>query len=451
MNLGEALPTTIRHFWPQFNQWLDRIPDSRFAPLVIYHKRFLIWWGLSLYLFQLGSRRQLDFDLDARGTQVLRNLNRLAQTQQETRPVHDTLEHFLGHTGAASYAWLRTNMLRRLIRMRVLDAARLQGRFVVVLDATGHLAFRQRHCPHCLVYRHATHTVYLHQVLEAKLLGPAGLALSMASEFIENSDSNAALSGEAHKQDCELKALSRLLPQLRRDFPQLRLCLSGDSLYACGRTLQLAKDYHCDYVFTFKPGHMPAVWEDFQSLLKLCPENTRECSAPGGVHQVYRWVHGLSYRDDQGRTWQFNAIECKETVEGETTTFAWITGLEVNTHRVADIATKGGRHRWHIENQGFNRQKNSGFNLEHVFSIAPENLKAYYYLLQIAHMIQQLLEAGSLLRNLAAEFGRTPMQLFGSLKNLARRMLDAFRYMVLNDQAFDPLRAASIQIRLDSS
>ena len=96
------VPTTIRHFWPQFNQWLDRIPDSRFAPLVIYHKRFLIWWGLSLYLFQLGSRRQLDFDLDARGTQVLRNLNRLAQTQQETRPVHDTLDHFLGRTGGVA-------------------------------------------------------------------------------------------------------------------------------------------------------------------------------------------------------------------------------------------------------------------------------------------------------------------------------------------------------------
>ncbi len=43
------------------------------------------------------------------------------------------------------------------------------------------------------------------------------------------------------------------------------------------------------------------------------------------------------------------------------------------------------------------------------------------------------------------------MQLYSSLKNLARRMLDAFRYMILNDQAFDPLHAASIQIRLDSS
>jgi len=58
---------------------------------------------------------------------VLQNLNRLAQTQQETRLVHDTLDHFLGHTSATPYAWLRTNMLRRLIRMRVLNAARLQG------------------------------------------------------------------------------------------------------------------------------------------------------------------------------------------------------------------------------------------------------------------------------------------------------------------------------------
>lgn len=451
MNLGDALPTTIRHFWPEFNQWLDSVPDSRFLPLITYDKRFLIWWGLSLYLFQLGSRRQLDFDLDARGTQVLHNLNRLAQTEQETRPVHDTLDHFLGHTGAAPFAELRTRMLRRLIRMRALDAARLQGRFIVVLDATGHLAFRQPHCPHCLIYRHATYTAYLHQVLEAKLLGPAGLTLSMASEFIENSDNNAALSGEAHKQDCELKALSRLLPQLRQDFPQLRLCLSGDSLYACGRTLQLAKDYHCNYVLTFKPGHMPAVWEDFQSLTKLCPENTLERAAPQGVHQVYRWVHDLSYRDDQGRTWRFNAIECKETVDGETTTFAWITDLKVDAHTVEDIATKGGRHRWHIENQGFNRQKNSGLNLEHVFSTDPERLKAYYYLLQIAHIILQVMEAGSLLRNLAAEFGRTPMQLFGSLKNLARRMLEAFRYIALSDQAFDPLHATGIQIRFDTS
>ena len=451
VGLGEVLPTTIFHFWPELNRWLDDVPDTRFAPLVVYHKRFLIWWGISLYLFQLASRRQLDFDLDARGTEVLNNFNRLAETQQETRPVHDTLDHFLGHTGAAPYAALRTRMLHRLFRMRCLEAARLQGRYVVALDATGHLAFRRPHCPHCLVYHHETHTSYLHQVLEAKLLGPAGLTLSMASEFIENSDSNAALSAESRKQDCELKALSRLLPQLRRDFPQLRLCLSGDSLYACGRLLQLAREYHCSYVLTFKSGHMPAVWRDFQGLLKLCPENTLERTTPEGVCRVYRWVHGLSYEDDQGRTWRFNAIQCTETVDGQTTTFAWITDLDVDVRKVEDVATKGGRQRWHIENQGFNRQKNSGLNLEHAFSTDPELLKAYYYLLQIAHIILQMLEGGSLLRAVAAEFGRTPVQLFGSLKNIARRLLEAFRYFSLSDRAFDSLHASRIQIRFDTS
>lgn len=451
VELGAALIRNLRHFWPDFNNWLGRIRDPRFQPFVTYDKRFLVWWGLCLYLFQLRSRRQLDFDLDSRGSHVLDNLNRLAETNQDTRPVHKTLHYFLGRTGAAPYAGLRTRMLQRLLRMKALDAARLQGRFVVTLDATGHVSFRRPHCPYCLVSRHEHYTLYQHQVLEAKLLGPGNLTLSMASEFIENSDANQTLHGEAQKQDCELKAASRLLPALRREFPQLRLCLSGDSLYACGRMLQLAQAHDCDYVFTFKQGHLPAVWADFQQLLPLCPENTLERVTSAGAHQVYRWVHDLSYRDDQGRLWTFHALQCQETVEAQTTTFAWITRLPLSHRTVEEVATKGGRQRWHTENQGFNRQKNGGFNLEHVFGKNPETLKAYYYLLQIAHMMLQVLEASSLLRRLAAEYQRTPWQLFGSLKNLGRRLLECFRYFVLDDEAFDSVSAARLRIGLDSS
>jgi hypothetical protein len=449
--VGEALVRATRHFWPDLNNWLSRLHDPRFPPYVIYDKRFLVWWGLCLYLFQLGSRRQLDFDLDARGSHVLDNLNRLAQTKQTTRPVHKTLHYFLGRSGAAPLAWLRTRMVQRLIRMKALDAARLQGRFVVVLDATGHVSFRRRHCPSCLVTEHEHYTLYEHRVLEAKLLGPGNLTLSMASEFIENSDADQALHGEARKQDCELKAASRLLPALRQDFPQLRLCLSGDGLYACGRMLQLARDYDCDYVFTFKEGRLPAVWEDYQQLLTLCPANRLERVTAEGIRQVYRWVENLSYRDDQRRTWTFNALQCEETIDGQTTLFAWMTGLRVNARTVEDIALKGGRQRWHVENQGFNRQKNGGFNLEHVFGKDPETLKAYYYLLQIAHMILQVLEASSLLWRLAAEYQRTPWQLLGSLKNLARRLLESFRCYRLDDTAFDSAAAARLRISLDTS
>lgn len=425
---------TVRSFFPDFNDWLDRLPDSRVQDQITYERRFLVWWGLALFLLQLGSRRQLDFDLDSSGTHVLENFNRLAGTQQTTRPVHGTLEHFLGHSKPHAIGDLRRRMVHRLIRMKMLDSARLLGRFVVVVDATGLFSFTTRHCDHCLVQRHETHTVYSHQVLEAKLLGPEGMVLSIGSVFIENPDlPEQERSAAAFKQDCELKAFSRLVPELKSSFPQTRLCLAGDSLYACGRVFAAAQSNHWSYVLTFKEGHLPAVWQEYQSLLLLCPDHVLERTVTENgqcVHQVFRWVHQLSYQDDEKRTWTFNALQCQESVDGQTKTFVWITDLSVTKATIIDIATQGGRHRWHIENQGFNRQKNSGFHLEHMYSTDPENLKAYYYLLQIAHILLLLLENGKHLRQLAKAFGKTPVQLFGSLQNITRRLLESLRYFL---------------------
>ena len=102
-----------------------------------------------------------------------------------------------------------------------------------------------------------------------------------------------------------------------------------------------------------------------------------------------------------------------------------------------------------IENQGFNLQKNSGLNLEHAYSEEPDVLKAFYYLLQIAHLFLQMFEMGSLLQHLAKEYDCTPRQLFGSLKNLNQRFLECLRFFQLGEEAF---ASASGQIRLiDSS
>lgn len=444
---------TIRHFFPKLNDWLDQLPDSRDPDALIYETRFLGWWGIALHLFQLGSRRQLDYELDARDTQVLTNLNRLAGTDHRTRPVHDTLDHFLEHVPADAFAALRTKMVQRLLRMKALDAARLAGQPVVFVDGTGLLCFHRPHCDHCLVQRYDKTTVYLHNVLEAKLLGPAGVVVSVGSEFIENADAGEQhQSAEQVKQDCELKAFDRLVPKLKTALPQMRIVVGGDSLFACGRVLQHCKDNHWSFVFTFKEGHMPAVWADFQGLLKLSPDNVLERILADGTRQVYRWARQLSYVDDQGRRWSFNALQCQETSPtGETTLFAWITDLPLTRGTVVDVAEKGGRYRWKIENEGFNRQKNSGLNLCHVYSTDPEKWKAYYYLLQIAFVLMQLLERGSLLKQLAAELGRTPLQLFGSLKNLARRLLDAVRWLVLPEESFDAATAGRLKIRLNTS
>jgi hypothetical protein len=448
------LARTLRHFFPQLNAWIDRIPDPRFAPLVIYHKRFLIWWGLSLFLCKLGSRRQLDYQLNTDGPEVLANLNRLAGTAQQTRPVNQTLEYFLERIGSAPLAGLRPQMVRRLIRMMALDAARLQGRFVILVDGTGYLVFGSKHCDHCLTQRHGETTLSMHQVLEAKLLGPAHTVFSIASEFIDNRDAAAAPAGasaERIKQDCELKALRRLAAGLRGEFPQLGICLGGDGLFACGEGFQVAKDYKFDYIYTFKPGRLPALWQEFQALLRLGPENQLVRTTPEGVRQVYRWVQGLRYTDSAGREWTFNAIACTETdPAGTEAKWAWVTSLDVSRETVVSVATKGGRERWRAENEGFNTQKTSGLNLEHAYS--QTCWAAYYFLLPIAHLLLQLVEKGSLLWQLAQEQGkRTAVALYGSLKNLAQRLLESLRYRRWPDEAFDPTLAGSIQIRLDSS
>jgi hypothetical protein len=422
--------------------------------LVVYDKRFLVWWGLSLFLFKLSSRRQLDYQLNTDGPEVLANLNRLAGTAQDSRPVNQTLEYFLEKIGSAPIAGLRQRMVQRLIRMKALDAARLQGRFVVLIDGSGYLVFRSKHCDHCLTQRHGETTLYMHQVLEAKLLGPAGTVVSIATEFIDNGDTlsvPAGASQEQVKQDCELKALRRLLARLRAEFPQLRICLSGDGLYGCGEGFQVAKDYKCDYIYTFKPGRLPALWEDFQGLLRLCPDQQVVWETPQEVRQVYRWVNDLDYRDSAGRAWTINAIACTETNrDGEKTEWSWLTCLDVSHETVVDVATNGGRERWRAENEGFNTQKNSGLNLEHAYSHTC--WAAYYFLLQIAHLLLQLVEKGSPLLHLAQEQGkRTAVELFGSLKNMAQRLLESLRYQHWPDEVFDPAATGRIQIRLDTS
>ena len=117
----------------------------------------------------------------------------------------------------------------------------------------------------------------------------------------------------------------------------------------------------------------------------------------------YRWVNELSYVDDQGRPHTFNAIQCVQTQGEQRTTFAWLTAWRVTPDNVVAIANQGGRNRWTLENEGFNTQKNGGYELEHVYGAAEDLLKSFYFLLQIAHLILQLVEKGSLLRRTAAQ------------------------------------------------
>ena len=160
-------------------------------------------------------------------------------------------------------------------------------------------------------------------------------------------------------------------------------------------------------------------------------------------------MNDINYRDAQSHTHSLSPLECIETkaknwTETTTSRFKWITNFHITPNNVSRLANQGGRLRWKIENEGFNVQKNGGFELAHAYSQQETAGKVFYFLLQIAHFLFQLVEKGSLFR-------RAFPKGVGSLKNIARRLLEAWRNLRLPRDALLRLLGGSFQIRFDTS
>jgi hypothetical protein len=421
----------VRHFFPKLRLGLDALADGRDKEACTYPLRALVWTGLLMFLFGLSARRRLRYELNS--AFGLSNLNGLAETGLESLPHPDTLAYALRKLPAGELARLRTEMARTLLRGRVLERFRLLGLFyLVAVDGTGYLTFSEPHCPHCLTRALSNGDVqYYHPVLEAKLICSNGMVVSLVTEFIENTDG-------ATKQDCEKRAFERLLPRLRAAFPQLSLCLLLDGLYLNEPILTLVEKHHCAYIITFKEGSLPEASREFEALWRLVAEQRRTV-ADGETRRHYRWVNDLTH----GKR-RFNAFECLEVPpQGEAIRFRWATNLQVERSNVLELSEKGGRARWKIENEGFNTQKNGGYGLEHAYSEDWTGARNFYFLMQIAHLISQLLVKGAL--------RHTPVvRLFGSLRAFATRLLEAWRTATLT-AALAELLAHRCQIRLDDS
>ena len=156
-------------------------------------------------------------------------------------------------------------------------------------------------------------------------------------------------------------------------------------------------------------------------------------------------MNDISYVDSERREHTVSVLECLETRpdskgERKTTRFKWITNLNVKTNNVITLANEGGRLRWKIENEGFNVQKNGGFALEHAYTRNATASKVFYYLMQVAHIVFQLMERGSLFRKAFPEG-------VGSAKNIAFRLLEAWRNLRLSPDDIRRMLNIRLQIR----
>jgi hypothetical protein len=235
------------------------------------------------------------------------------------------------------------------------------------------------------------------------------MALTLATEMLTNEGNETF-----DKQDCELKAFPRLIEKLHRLFPRTPLCLLLDGLYANQNVLRLLQNKSWHYFITFKAGSMPERFAEALSLAAIQKQN-RHMIKTENVIQHFQWADGVPIAE-----FTPNVIFCREVDrEGSTTHFVWLTDVHLCRNNVANMANKGGRLRWKIENEGFNVQKNNGYEMEHPYSEHHNGFRTFYILLLIAHYMTQLILHGSLIRSLAESFG--------TAKNVARRLAESMR------------------------
>ena len=434
--LPEALFKTIDHFVPGFWAALAAVKDPRNPLLVVYplHQELLV--AVLTSMMKVDSRRNIKYKLGTPAfvANMLTLLKRLYPKDvfAQTMFHGDTLNYVLKGVDPREIRGLCTFVIRSLLRKRCLEDFRLRRLYYpVAVDGTGALVFRDKHCDHCLRKTSNGQTIHYHPVVEAKLVLANGLALSVGTEFPENEHP------DVKKQDCELKAFYRLTKTLKKDFPQSRLCLLLDGLFACNPVVKLCERNRWAYIITLKEGSLPAVFQDYEALLMLTPENVRVVESDG-CRRTYRWINDVDFGD---RT--TNAFEClEETAEGNKH-FVWLTGFRIDAKNVEELSEQGGRQRWTIENEGFNTQKNGGYGLEHTFSENNLALKNFYLLMQIGHIFNQLMEKGSLLRKRI----RVTM---GSLKVFSQRLWAVMTETVIDEERLLAILGTRIQIRFEA-
>lgn len=369
-----------RHFFKDFIQQLKKVNDPRSQSYITYSPETILYIILLKNVAGLDSMRSMSKGFNKE--ECIENMkNVLHLDELEELPHYDTINNFLEKLEVEELENIRTYMIKQLLQKRCFDAYRLKGRYWgVIFDGTGLYSFDHKHCEHCLKKEYKnketgeTQTVYMHHVLEAKLV-IGNMVYSMGSEFIENE------SEDVTKQDCELKAFHRLAKKLKQTYKRLPICVLGDSLYACESVFRRCEKNKWKYHLRFKEGRIKSIASEFH-MMKTIEKSRQE----NGLF----WVNDISYNE---RT--VNLMEAKlENEDGHTKQFLFITDLKINEKNATELVAAG-RSRWKIENQGFNQQKNKRYYIERTNSHHYRAMKNHYLLTQIADILMQLYENGS--------------------------------------------------------
>ena len=280
-------------------------------------------------------------------------------------------------------------------------------------------------------------------MLELKLVANK-MAVSIMSEMINNEDKRKEneteedvlrKSAEEIKQDCELNASKRIIPKFRKIYPRLPVRIIADSLYPSIVLIELCEEANIEYIFVLKDKKIPTLLTEFLTLVSL-PTGNREIVETKEKIVLTLWENNIDYKGKKINVIR-QIIKNKETEKYSK--WMWITNREITRKNLYKIiyCTKL---RDYIENQGFREQKiTSGIDLEHVYSKDIKAIKVIYTIIQITHLIMQIIEHS----DICGDFNKK----YGSVKVFRRKF---YAHLTEKDINIEIIQI-KIQIRFDKS
>lgn len=384
INILNEMVNIIKQYFPELILQFDKLTDKRHQSYVVYKMRVIFLVRLLGLICEIKSMNELSREFNTE--EAIANIANICGLELDEIPHHDTINDVFEKVEVAEIEKINKILITKMIRNKMLDKFRIRDRyFHIVIDGTGLATSRKKYNENCLVKNKTDkngnkYQEYSTYVLEAKIV-VGNMVFSIGSEFVENKEDIEKMNSdknEKSKQDCEINAFKRLVKKIKSNYPRLPIVISGDALYANTSVLEICKEYGWKYIIRFKEGSIPTLFNDFEGIVKKENESKKE---------KYEIVTNVEYNE-----YKINVI--RYTEEKQNTEFTYITDLSVSDQNIEETINLG-RKRWKIENEGFNMQKHGTFNISHLYSKNQNAIKVHYLLIQIAHIIRQLLENGS--------------------------------------------------------
>lgn len=335
--------------------------------------------GLAVFGFKMPSL--LQFEKDKASEPILRRNLRTLYGVNEA-PSDTCMRERLDVVEAKQLRRPFKKIFAYLQRGKALEQFRyMDGYHIISIDGTGQYSSNCVHCDNCCEKHHRNGKIeYYHQMLGAVVVHPERKeVIPLAPEPIIKGDG-------ATKNDCERNASKRLLTDLRREHPHLKVLVVEDALAANYPHLSLLDSLNMSYVIGVKEGDHAYLFDWIKDLKPMVHQQIDE---QGTQHTFHAYTNVPL--NDANYNYRVNVLQYWETKkDGRRQYFSWVTKLPLSTENVYQIM-RAGRSRWKIENETFNTLKNQGYNFGHNYGHGYKNLcSVMTMLMMLAFLIDQV-------------------------------------------------------------